>query len=184
MEDDYEAHDDYKTRMVEEYHELKERIDKINDTIKKYNNGEPWHITLTEASMIMAQSYIMQFYARILLDCLEEAGIGIDACADDVEPEEKPLPPEPQLHGFFIPRDGKPYLILHDMDGTWSYVTNTPAVMRKINAWSELSYGLNEFSGYHNWEHLIADFQDSAFPLIPLNASNMPAIAKALADNN
>lgn len=176
--------DDYKTRMVEEYHELKERIDKINDTIKKYNNGEPGHITLTEASMIMAQSYIMQFYARILLDRLEEAGIGIDACADDVEPEEKPLPPEPQLRGFFIPRDGKPYLILHDMDGEWSYVTNTPAVMCRINGWRELSHDINMFSGYLNWHQLVEDLQDSAFPLIPLSASSMPAIAKALADND
>lgn len=87
-------------------------------------------------------------------------------------------------HGFFIPRDGKPYLILHDTDGEWSYVTNTPAVMSKISRWGELSYDINRFSGYLNWEQLVEDLQDSAFPLIPLKASSMPTIAKALADNN
>lgn len=112
---------------------------------------------------------------------IEAMDISLDS---DEEPDEKPLPPEPQSHGFFIPRDGKPYLILHDMDGEWSYVTNTPAVMCKINAWRELSYDGDRFSGYLNWEQLVEDLQDSAFPLIPLNASNMPVIAKALADND
>jgi hypothetical protein len=174
--------DDYKTRMVEEFRELKDRINKINDIIEKYNNGEREHISVREASLMMVQSYIMQVYALVLFDRFTVAGINPES--DDVEPEEKPLPPEPQSHGFFIPRDGKPYLILHDMDGEWSYVTNTPAVMCKINAWRELSYDGDRFSGYLNWEQLVEDFQDSAFPLIPLNASNMPVIAKALADNN
>lgn len=40
------------------------------------------------------------------------------------------------------------------------------------------------FSGYLNWEQLVEDLPDSAFPLIPLSASSMPAIAKALADND
>ena len=70
------------------------------------------------------------------------------------------------------------------MDGEWSYVTNTPAVMCKVNRWGELSYDINRFSGYLNWEQLVEDLEDSAFPLIPLSASNMPTIAKALADNN
>lgn len=174
--------DDYKTRMVEEFHELKDRINKINDIIEKYNNGQRGHITVREASLMMAQSYIMQDYALVLFDRLTVAGINPES--DDVEPEEKPLPPEPQSHGFFIPRDGKPYLILHDADGEWSYVTNTPAVMCKINGWSQLDYGINKFSEYLNWEQLVEDLQDSAFPLIPLNASSMPTIAKALADNN
>lgn len=131
---------------------------------------------------MMAQSYIMQDYALVLFDRLTVVGINPES--DDVEPEEKPLPPEPQSHGFFIPRDGSPYLILHDMDDTWSYVKNKPGVISKINSWSEFPYEINKFSGYLNWHQLVEDLQDSAFPLIPLNASSMPTIAKALADNN
>lgn len=173
--------DDYKTRMVEEFRELKDRINKINDIIEKYNNGEREHISVREASLMMAQSYIMQDYALVLFDRLTVAGINPDS---DDEPDKKPLPPEPQSHGFFIPRDGSPYLILHDMDGTWSYVTNTPAVMCNIVSWSELPYGVNLFSGYRHWSELVKDFQDSAFPLIPLNVSSMSAIATALADDD
>lgn len=174
--------DDYKTRMVEEYHELKKRISKLDDAVTKYNNGEREHISVREASLMMAQSYIMQDYALVLFDRLKAAGINPES--DDVEPEEKPLPPEPQSHGFFVPRDGEPYLILHDMDDTWSYVPNTPGVISRISSWSDLSHDVNKFSGYLNWSELVQDFQDSAFPLIPLNASSMPAIAKALADND
>lgn len=174
--------DDYKTRMVEEFHELKDRINKINDIIEKYNNGQRGHITVREASLMMAQSYIMQDYALVLFDRLAVAGINPES--DDVEPEEKPLPPEPQSHGLFIPRDGEPYLVLHDMDGTWSYVVNTPSIMCRINGWSELASTINMLSGYLNWEQLVKNLQDSAFPLIPLEASSMPTIAKALADNN
>lgn len=174
--------DDYKTRMVEEFRELKGRINKINDIIEKYNNGQREHISVREASLMMAQSYIMQDYALVLFDRLTVAGINPES--DDVEPEEKPLPPEPQYHGFFIPRDGSPYLILHDTDDTWSYVKNKPGVMSKISCWSDLSYDINKFSGYLNWRQLVKDFQDSAFPLIPLSASSMPTIAKALADND
>lgn len=174
--------DDYKTRMVEEFHELKDRIDKINDIIEKYNNGEREHISVREASLMMAQSYIMQDYALVLFDRLKAACINPES--DDMEPEKTPLPPEPQSHGFFIPRDGKPYLILHDTDGEWSYVTNTPAAMSKISSWSELNYDSSKSSGYLNWEQLVEDLEDSAFPLIPLSASSMPTIAKALADNN
>lgn len=173
--------DDYKTRMVEEFHELKDRINKINDIIEKYNNGQRGHITVREASLMMAQSYIMQDYALVLFDRLTVAGINPES--DDVEPEEKPLPPEPQSHGFFIPRDGEPYLVLHDMDGTWSYVVNTPSIMCRINGWSELASTINMLSGYLNWEQLVKNLQDSAFPLIPLEASSMPTIAKALADS-
>lgn len=173
--------DDYKTRMVEEFHELKDRINKINDIIEKYNNGQRGHITVREASLMMAQSYIMQDYALVLFDRLTVAGINPES--DDVEPEEKPLPPEPQSHGLFIPRDGEPYLVLHDMDGTWSYVVNTPSIMCRINGWSELASTINMLSGYLNWEQLVENLQDSAFPLIPLEASSMPTIAKALADS-
>lgn len=42
--------DDYKTRMVEEFRELKDRINKIDDIIEKYNNGEREHISVREAS--------------------------------------------------------------------------------------------------------------------------------------
>lgn len=174
--------DDYKTRMVEEFHELKDRIDKINDIIEKYNNGEREHISVREASLMMAQSYIMQDYALVLFDRLKAAGINPES--DDMEPEKTPLPPEPQSHGFFIPRDGEPYLILHDTDGEWSYVTNTPAAMSQLSSWSELNYDSSKSSGYLNWEQLVEDLEDSAFPLIPLSASSMPTIAKALADNN
>lgn len=173
--------DDYKTRMVEEFHELKDRINKINDIIEKYNNGQRGHITVREASLMMAQSYIMQDYALVLFDRLTVVGINPES--DDVEPEEKPLPPEPQSHGLFIPRDGEPYLVLHDMDGTWSYVVNTPSIMCRINGWSELASTINMLSGYLNWEQLVKNLQDSAFPLIPLEASSMPTIAKALADS-
>lgn len=173
--------DDYKTRMVEEFHELKDRINKINDIIEKYNNGQRGHITVREASLMMAQSYIMQDYALVLFDRLTVAGINPES--DDVEPEEKTLPPEPQSHGLFIPRDGEPYLVLHDMDGTWSYVVNTPSIMCRINGWSELASTINMLSGYLNWEQLVKNLQDSAFPLIPLEASSMPTIAKALADS-
>lgn len=173
--------DDYKTRMVEEFHELKDRINKINDIIEKYNNGQRGHITVREASLMMAQSYIMQDYALVLFDRLTVAGINPES--DDVEPEEKPLPPEPQSHGLFIPRDGEPYLVLHDADGTWSYVVNTPSIMCRINGWSELASTINMLSGYLNWEQLVKNLQDSAFPLIPLEASSMPTIAKALADS-
>lgn len=69
------------------------------------------------------------------------------------------------------------------MDDTWSYVKNKPGVMSKIHNWTELTYGVNLFSGYRHWNELVKDFQDSAFPLIPLNFSGMPAIAKALADS-
>lgn len=173
--------DDYKTRMVEEFRELKDRINKINDIIEKYNNGEREHISVREASLMMAQSYIMQDYALVLFDRLTVAGINPES--DDVEPEEKPLPPEPQSHGLFIPRDGEPYLVLHDMDGTWSYAVNTPSIMCRINGWSELASTINMLSGYLNWEQLVKNLQDSAFPLIPLEASSMPTIAKALADS-
>lgn len=173
--------DDYKTRMVEEFRELKDRINKINDIIEKYNNGEREHISVREASLMMAQSYIMQDYVLVLFDRLTVAGINPES--DDVEPEEKPLPPEPQSHGLFIPRDGEPYLVLHDMDGTWSYAVNTPSIMCRINGWSELASTINMLSGYLNWEQLVKNLQDSAFPLIPLEASSMPTIAKALADS-
>lgn len=174
--------DDYKTSMVFEFHELKDRIDKINDIIEKYNNGEREHISVREASLMMAQSYIMQDYALVLFDRLKAEGINPES--DDMEPEKTPLPPEPQLHGLFIPRDGEPYLVLHDMDGTWSYVINTPSIMCRINGWSELASTINMLSGYLNWEQLVENLQDSAFPLIPLEASSMPTIAKALADND
>lgn len=173
--------DDYKTRIVEEYRELKERISKLDDAVTRYKRGELEFKPKCLGGMIVAQLYIMQDYLHVLFDRIKAMGISLDS---DEEPDEKPLPPEPQSHGFFIPRDGKPYLILHDMDGEWSYVTTTPSVMRKIHSWSELPYDINKFNGYFNWEQLVEDFQDSAFPLIPLNASSMPAIAKALADNN
>lgn len=181
MEDDYKAHDDYKTRMVEEYHELKERISRLDDVVTRYKRGELEFKPKCLGGMTIAQLYIMQDYLYILFDRIKAMGISLDS---DDEPNEKPLPPEPQSHGLFIPRDGKPYLILHDENDTWSYVVNTPGVMCKINAWRELSYDGDWFSGYLNWEQLVEDLQDSAFPLIPLNASNMPAIAKALADND
>lgn len=173
--------DDYKTRMVEEYHELKERISKLDDVVTRYKRGELEFKPKCLGGMTVAQLYIMQDYLHVLFDRIQVMGISLDS---DEEPDEKPLPPEPQSHGFFIPCDGSPYLILHDMDDTWSYVTNTPAVMSKINSWSEFSYEINKFSGYLNWEQLVEYLQDSAFPLIPLNASSMSAIAKALADNN
>lgn len=116
-----------------------------------------------------------------IFDRIKAMGISLDS---DDEPDEKPLPPEPQSHGFFIPRDGSPYLVLHDMDGTWSYVVNTPSIMGRINGWSELASTINMLSGYLNWEQLVENLQDSAFPLIPLEASSMPVIAKALADND
>lgn len=173
--------DDYKTRMVEEYHELKERISRLDDVVTRYKRGELEFKPKCLGGMTIAQLYIMQDYLYILFDRIKAMGISLDS---DDEPNEKPLPPEPQSHGLFIPRDGKPYLILHDENDTWSYVVNTPGVMCKINAWRELSYDGDWFSGYLNWEQLVEDLQDSAFPLIPLNASNMLAIAKALADND
>lgn len=173
--------DDYKTRMVEEYHELKERISRLDDVVTRYKRGELEFKPKCLGGMTIAQLYIMQDYLYILFDRIKAMGISLDS---DDEPNEKPLPPEPQSHGLFIPRDGKPYLILHDENDTWSYVVNTPGVMCKINAWCELSYDGDWFSGYLNWEQLVEDLQDSAFPLIPLNASNMSAIAKALADND
>lgn len=172
--------DDYKTRIVEEYHELKERISKLDDAVIRYKMGELEFKPKCLGGMIVAQLYIMQDYLHVLFDRIKAMGISLDS---DDEPDKKPLPAEPQSHGFFIPRDGKPYLILHDADGEWSYVTNTPAVMCKINGWSQLDYGINKFSEYLNWEQLVEDLQDSAFPLIPLNASSMPTIAKALADS-
>lgn len=173
--------DDYKTRMVEEYHELKERISELDDVVTRYKRGELEFNSKCLGGMLVAQLYIMQDYLHVLFDRIKAMGISLDS---DDEPDKKPLPAEPQSHGFFIPRDGKPYLILHDADGEWSYVTNTPAVMCKINGWSQLDYGINKFSEYLNWEQLVEDLQDSAFPLIPLNASSMSTIAKALADNN
>lgn len=173
--------DDYKTRMVKEYHELKERISKLDDVVAGYKRGELEFNPKCLGGMTVSQHYIMREYLHILFDRIQVMGISLDS---DEEPDEKPLPPEPQSHGFFIPRDGSPYLILHDMDDTWSYVPNTPAVISKINSWSEFPYEINKFSGYLNWHQLVEDLQDSALPLIPLNASSMSAIAKALADNN
>lgn len=164
--------------------------DSIEAILKKYGTAcllgaDLRHAELCGANLsglTVAQLYIMQDYLHVLFDRIKVMGISLDS--DDVEPEEKPLPPEPQSHGFFIPRDGSPYLILHDTDGEWSCVTNTPAVMCEINGWSQLDYGINKFSGYLNWEQLVEDLQDSAFPLIPLSASSMPTIAKAFADND
>lgn len=173
--------DDYKTRMVEEYRELKERISRLDDAVTRYKRGELEFNPKCLGGMTVAQLYIMQDYLHVLFDRIKVMGISLDS---DEEPDEKPLPPEPQSHGFFIPRDGSPYLILHDMDDTWSYVKNKPGVMSKIHNWTELTYGVNLFSGYCNWSELVQDFQDSAFPLIPLNFSSMSAIAKALADND
>lgn len=169
--------DDCKTRMVEEYHELKERISLLDDAVTRYKRGELEFKPKCLGGMTVAQLYIMQDYLHVLFDRIKVMGISLDS-------DDEPLPPEPPSHGFFIPRDGKPYLILHDTDGTWSYVTTTPSVMRKIHSWSELPYEINKFSGYINWEQLVEDLQYSAFPLIPLSASSMPAIAKALADND
>lgn len=169
--------DDCKTRMVEEYHELKERISRLDDAVTRYKRGELEFKPKCLGGMTVAQLYIMQDYLHVLFDRIKVMGISLDS-------NDEPLPPEPQSHGFFIPRDGKPYLILHDTVGTWSYVTNPPAVMCKINGWSQLDYGINKFSGYLNWHQLVEDLQDSAFPLIPLSASSMPTIAKALADND
>lgn len=168
--------DDYKTRMVEEYRELKERISELDDAVTRYKRGELEFKPKCLGGMIVAQLYIMQDYLRVLFDRIKVMGISLDS-------DDEPLPPEPQSHGFFIPCDGKPYLILHDMDGTWSYVVNTPSIMGRINGWSELASTINMFSGYLNWEQLVENLQDSAFPLIPLSASNMPTIAKALADS-
>lgn len=173
--------DDYKTRMVEEYHELKERISKLDDAVTRYKRGELEFKPKCLGGMTVAQLYIMRDYLHVLFDRIQVMGISLDS--DDVEPEEKPLPPEPQSHGLFIPRDGEPYLVLHDMDGTWSYVVNMPSIMCRINGWSELASTINMFSGYLNWEQLVKNLQDSAFPLIPLEASSMPTIAKALADS-
>lgn len=174
--------DDYKTRMVEEYHELKERISKLDDAVTRYKRGELKFKPKCLGGMTVAQLYIMREYLHVLFDRIQVMGISLDS--DDVEPEEKPLPPEPQSHGLFIPRDGEPYLVLHDADGTWSYVVNMPSIMCRINGWSELASTINMFSGYLNWEQLVKNLQDSAFPLIPLEASGMPTIAKALADND
>lgn len=172
--------DDYKTRIVEEYHELKERISELDDAVIRYKMGELEFNPKCLGGMIVAQLYIMQDYLHVLFDRIKAMGISLDS---DDEPDKKPLPAEPQSHGFFIPRDGSPYLILHDMDDTWSYVKNKPGVMSKIHNWTELTYGVNLFSGYRHWNELVKDFQDSAFPLIPLEASSMPTIAKALADS-
>lgn len=168
--------DNYKTRMVEEYHELKERISKLDDAVTRYKRGELEFNPKCLGGMIVAQLYIMQDYLHVLFDRIKAMGISLDS-------DDEPLPPEPQSHGFFIPRDGSPYLILHDMDDTWSYVKNKPGVMSKIHNWTELTYGVNLFSGYRHWSELVKDFQDSAFLLIPLNFSGMPVIAKALADS-
>lgn len=135
--------DDYKTRMVEEYHELKERISKLDDAVTRYKRGELEFKPKCLGGMIVAQLYIMQDYLHVLFDRIKVMGISLDS---DDEPDKKPLPPEPQSHGFFIPRDGSPYLILHDMDDTWSYVKNKPGVMSKIHNWTELTYGVNLFS--------------------------------------
>lgn len=172
--------DDYKTRMIEEYHELKERISKLDDAVTRYKRGELEFNPKCLGGMTVAQLYIMQDYLHVLFDRIKAMGISLDS---DDEPDKKPLPPEPPSHGFFIPRDGSPYLILHDMDDTWSYVKNKPGVMSKIHNWTELTYGVNLFSGYRHWNELVKDLQDSAFPLIPLNFSGMPVIAKALADS-
>lgn len=173
--------DDYKTRMVEEYHELKERISRLDDAVTRYKRGELEFNPKCLGGMIVAQLYIMQDYLHVLFDRIKAMGISLDS---DDEPDEKPLPPEPQSHGLFIPRDGKPYLILHDENDTWSYVVNTPGVMCRIRTWTKPGSNNSLFSGYREWGELVKDFQDSAFPLIPLNASSMPTIAKALADNN
>lgn len=174
--------DDYKTRMVEEYHELKERISKLDDAVTRYKRGELEPKPKCLGGMIVAQLYIMQDYLHVLFDRIKAMGISLDS--DDVEPEEKPLPPEPQSHGLFIPRDGSPYLVLHDMDGTWSYVVNTPGVMCRIRTLTKPGSNKSLFSGYREWGELVEALPDSAFPLIPLNASSMSTIAKALADNN
>ena len=86
-------------------------------------------------------------------------------------------------HGLFIPRDGKPYLILHDENDTWSYVVNTPGVMCRIRTLTKPGSNKSLFSGYREWGELVEALPDSAFPLIPLNASSMSTIAKALADS-
>lgn len=173
--------DDYKTRMVEEYHELKERISKLDDAVTRYKRGELEFKPKCLGGMIVAQLYIMQDYLHVLFDRIKAIGISLDS--DDVEPEEKPLPPEPQSHGFFIPRDGKPYLILHDENDTWSYVVNTPGVMCRIRTLTKPGSNKSLFSGYREWGELVEALPDSAFPLIPLNASSMSTIAKALADS-
>lgn len=173
--------DDCKTRMVEEYHELKERISELDDVVTRYKRGELEFNSKCLGGMIVAQLYIMQDYLHILFDRIKVMGISLDS---DEEPNEKPLPPEPQSHGLFIPRDGKPYLILHDENDTWSYVVNTPGVMCRIRTLTKPGSNKSLFRGYREWGELVEDLPDSAFPLIPLEASSMPTIAKALADND
>lgn len=86
--------DDYKTRMIEEYHELKERISKLDDAVTRYKRGELEFNPKCLGGMTVAQLYIMQDYLHVLFDRIKAMGISLDS--DDVEPEEKPLPPEPQ----------------------------------------------------------------------------------------
>lgn len=85
--------DDYKTRMIEEYHELKERISKLDDAVTRYKRGELEFNPKCLGGMTVAQLYIMQDYLHVLFDRIKAMGISLDS--DDVEPEEKPLPPEP-----------------------------------------------------------------------------------------
>lgn len=84
MEDDYKAHDDYKTRMIEEYHELKERISELDDAVIRYKMGELEFKPKCLGGMIVAQLYIMQDYLHVLFDRIKAMGISLDS---DDEPD-------------------------------------------------------------------------------------------------
>ena len=60
--------DDCKTRMVEEYHELKERISELDDVVPRYKRGELEFNSKCLGGMIVAQLYIMQDYLHILFE--------------------------------------------------------------------------------------------------------------------
>ena len=147
---------DYKTRMVEEYHELKERISKLDDAVTRYKRGELEFNPKCLGGMIVAQLYIMQDYLHVLFDRIKAMGISLDS---DDEPDKKPLPEEPKERGFYVTaNDG--LLLLKDVDDDWSARTC-------YNSANHIIWGGDR--QYVKWPTVCETLPPEAFPLKRVN---------------
>ena len=64
----------YKERMIDEYNELNKRIVKLDKFIAKIDNGDAYTIDDTQYHLLVAQSYAMHTYSRILLLRMHDLG--------------------------------------------------------------------------------------------------------------
>lgn len=58
--------EDYKERFIKEYTELSERITKLDNMIKKYEEGKLNFTPDCPIDLLIRQSYYMKFYREVL----------------------------------------------------------------------------------------------------------------------